>query len=225
VAIAGNINHVEVPERRVLYVEPSKGTKRTDGFIGLQEAFIDYHIGRYDTSRFDFVSLRAGIQPFQSDFRGFLFNDNQLGVRLFGNRDNNRVQFNVAAFWRIEKETNSGLNNIAAPLRKDWILTANLYRQDFPVIGLTSQLSATYNINRERRITTDANGFPVRPALLGDLRPHLQRALPRLRGGRAHRPSQPDGSGLRRLRPRPEQLPHQRARQDPRLLWCSGAQL
>jgi hypothetical protein len=177
VAVAGNINHVEVPERRVLYVEPSKGTKRTDGFIGLQEAFIDYHIGRYDTSRFDFVSLRAGIQPFQSDFRGFLFNDNQLGIRLFGNRDNNRVQFNLAAFWRIEKETNSGLNNIAAPLRKDWILTANLFRQDFPVIGLTSQLSVTYNINRERRLTSDANGFPVRPALLGDLRPRTYDVL------------------------------------------------
>lgn len=171
IAIAGNINHVQVPERRVLFVEPSKGTRRTDGFIGLQEAFIDYHIGRYDTARYDFVSVRAGIQPFQSDFRGFLFNDNQLGVRVFGNRDNNRVQFNLAAFWRIEKDTNSGLNDIGAPLRRDWILTANLYRQDFPVVGLTSQLSATYNINRETKFFSDANGFPVRPALLGDLRP------------------------------------------------------
>ena len=177
VAIAGNINHVEVPERRVLFVEPSKGTKRTDGFIGLQEAFIDYHIGRFDTKRYDFVSLRLGIQPFQSDFRGFLFNDNQLGVRLFGNRDNNRLQFNLAAFWRIEKDTNSGLNDIGAPLRRDWILTANLYRQDFPVIGLTSQISATYNINNETKVFVDANGFPARPALLGDLRPHRYRVL------------------------------------------------
>ncbi|WP_420806456.1 hypothetical protein [Novosphingobium fuchskuhlense] len=177
VAIAGNINHVEVPERRVLYVEPSKGTKRTDGFIGLQEAFIDYHLGRFDTKRFDFMSLRVGIQPFQSDFRGFLFNDNQLGVRLFGNRDNNRMQFNLAAFWRIEKETNSGLNNIAAPLRQDWILTGNLYRQDFPVVGLTSQISATWNINHDTRIVADANGFPVRPALIGDLRPRKYQVL------------------------------------------------
>jgi hypothetical protein len=171
IAVAGNINHVEVPERRVLFVEPSKGTQRTDGFIGLQEAFVDYHIGRFDTKRFDFVSLRAGIQPFQSDFRGFLFNDNQLGVRLFGNRDNNRWQFNLAAFWRIEKDTNSGLNDITAPLRRDWIFTGNLYRQDFPVVGLTSQVSVTYNRNRETEYYSDKNGFPVRPALLGDLRP------------------------------------------------------
>nr|WP_240959347.1 hypothetical protein [Novosphingobium olei] len=171
IVLAGNINHVEVPARRVLFVEPSKGTKRTDGFIGVQEAFVDYHIGRFDTKRFDFVSLRAGVQPFQSDFRGFLFQDNQLGVRLFGNRDNNRWQFNLAAFWRIEKDTNSGLNDFTKPLRRNWIFTGNLYRQDFPVVGLTSQVSVTYDMNREDRYYSDENGFPVRPALLGDLRP------------------------------------------------------
>jgi hypothetical protein len=171
IAIAGNINHVQVPERRVLFVEPSKGTRRTDGFIGLQEAFIDYHIGRFDTKRYDFISLRAGIQPMQSDFRGFLFNDNQLGIRLFGNRDNNRVQFNLAAFWRLEKETNSGLNDVSRAPRNDWVFMANLYRQDFPFVGLTSQVSVTYNMNRERNeIAVDTNGFPVRPALIGDLR-------------------------------------------------------
>ncbi|MFN3469630.1 MAG: hypothetical protein ACK4Z7_07975 [Novosphingobium sp.] len=171
IAIAGNINHVQVPERRVLFVEPSKGTRRTDGFVGVQEAFVDYHLGRFDTKRYDFVSVRAGIQPMQSDFRGFLFNDNQLGIRLFGNRDNNRFQFNLAAFWRLEKDTNSGLNDITQSPRDDFVLMANLYRQDFPVVGLTSQISATWNINRERgQVAVDKNGFPVRPALLGDLR-------------------------------------------------------
>src|SRR3546814_10612316 len=43
--------------------------------------------------------------------------------------------------------------------------------QDFPFVGLTSQISATWNINREKGdIQIDHNGFPVRPALLGDLR-------------------------------------------------------
>src|SRR3546814_1792406 len=90
---------------------------------------------------------------------------------LFGNRDNNRFQYNLAAFWRLEKDTNSGLNDIAQTPRDDFILTANLYRQDFPFVGLTSQISATWNINREKYdIQIDHNGFPVRPALLGDLR-------------------------------------------------------
>src|SRR3546814_5334066 len=74
----------------------------------------------------------------------FLFNDCQLGIRLFGNRDNNRFQYNLAAFWRLEKDTNSVLNDIAQTPRDDFILTANLYRQDFPVVGLTSQVSVTY---------------------------------------------------------------------------------
>ena len=117
-------------------------------------------------------SLRIGIQPFSSDFRGFLFQDNQLGIRFFGDRDNNRFQYNLAAFWRLEKDTNSGLNDIVRDLRKDWVIVANVYRQDFPVPGLTSQLSVTYNRNREGNSTqVDTNGFPVRPALLGDLRP------------------------------------------------------
>ncbi|NBC88955.1 MAG: hypothetical protein GVX90_05620, partial [Alphaproteobacteria bacterium] len=103
VTLAYNVNYVDVPERRVLFVEPSLESDRLDDFLGVQEAFVDYHFTEFDTDRFDFISIRAGIQPFQSDFRGFLFNDQQLGVRLFGSRDNNRVQFNLGAFWRLEK--------------------------------------------------------------------------------------------------------------------------
>jgi hypothetical protein len=55
--------------------------------------------------------------------------------------------------------------------RKDWVFTANIYRQDFFVPGLTAQFSATWNHNREENdIEIDSNGFPVRPALLGTLR-------------------------------------------------------
>ena len=169
--LAAQINHVDVNERRILFVEPSRRSQRTDYFVGIQEMFIDYHLGQYDTSRYDFISVRAGIQPMQADFRGFLFQDNQLGIRLFGNRDNNRFQFNVGAFWRLEKDTNSGLNSVIEAPRDDWVFFANVYRQDFPLVGLTSQVSVTYNMNREAdEIEIDDNGFPVRPALLGDLR-------------------------------------------------------
>ena len=147
-----------------------KGTDRFDYALGVQEAFVDYHI-RNTSDRFDFDSVRVGIQPFNFDFRGFLFQDQQLGVRLFGNRDNNRFQYNLIAAWRLEKDTNSGLNNLFQTPRDDWILHANLFRQDFPFVGITSQVSATWNINRERgEIEVDDNGFPVRPALFGNLR-------------------------------------------------------
>jgi hypothetical protein len=136
--------------------------------VGVQEAFIDYHI-RNVSSRYDFDSIRVGIQPFSSDFRGFLFQDNQLGIRLFGDRDNNRWQYNLAWFRRLEKDTNSGLNDVGSKLRRDDIYVANLYRQDFPVPGFTSQVTAIYNANHEGgEIHYDNNGFPVRPALIGD---------------------------------------------------------
>jgi hypothetical protein len=170
VALAYNINFVDVPERRVLFVEPSRPSRRLDSFLGVQELFVDKHLGN-DSSRYDFHSIRVGIQPFQTDFRGFLFNDNQLGIRLFGNRDNNRFQYNIAAIWRLEKDTNSGLNSVMDTPRRDWVFMANLYRQDFPFVGLTSQVTAVYNLNREaEEIAIDDNGFPVRPALFGTLR-------------------------------------------------------
>ncbi len=168
--LATQVNHVNVPERRVLFVEPSKPSHRTDWFVGLQEAFFDYHI-RNTSARYDFDSFRIGIQPMQADFRGFLFQDNQLGFRLFGTRDNNRIQYNLGAFVQLEKDTNSGLNDITQTPRESYIFFANLYRQDLPFVGLTSQFSLTYNMNREKSdIQIDDNGFPVRPALLGDIR-------------------------------------------------------
>jgi hypothetical protein len=170
VTLAFNASYVNVPERRVLFVQPSKPSHRFDYFLGVQELFFDYHL-RNTSDRYDFESIRIGIQPFQNDFRGFLFNDQQLGVRLFGNRDNNRFQYNLAAFWRLEKDTNSGLNSVVQRPRNDWVFLANLYRQDFIFPGLTSQISVTYNMNREaKQIEIDDNGFPVRPALLGTLR-------------------------------------------------------
>ena len=120
------------------------------------------------------ISTPSGSASSRSsfDFRGFLFHDQQLGVRLFGNRDNNRFQYNLAAIWRLEKDTNSRpQRHHSRRPRDDWIVHANLFRQDFPFVGLTSQASLTYNINRERgEIEVDDNGFPVRPALIGNLR-------------------------------------------------------
>lgn len=163
-------NFVDIEERRALRVTPSRATERHDFFVGMQELFVDYHI-RNVSERYDFDSVRVGIQPMNADFRGFLFQDNQLGIRFFGNRDNNRFQYNFAAFARLEKDTNSGLNDISEQVREDYILLANLYRQDLPLPGLTSQVTAVVNLNREKDdIKIDANGFPVRPALIGDLR-------------------------------------------------------
>ena len=168
--LAFNYNYADVPEKRVLSVRSSKDSERRDLWVGVQEAFVDYHL-RDVSARYDFDSVRVGIQPFSSDFRGFLFQDNQLGVRFFGNRDNNRWQYNLAAFARLEKDTNSGLNDVTQSVRKDYVVLANLYRQDLPFTGLTSQVTLAWNANREAgEIHVDDNGFPARPALIGDIR-------------------------------------------------------
>ncbi len=161
-----NGNYTQVQERGLLNVDPTKGTVRRDNFVGIQDAFLDYHLGNVD-DRFDFASIRGGVQPFQADFRGFLYQDNDAGARLFGNLFNNRVQYNFAWFKRIEKDTNSGLNDLYRPLRNDDVFVYNTYVQDFPVEGFTSQGVVLYNTNRETEFHYDKNGFLVRPASLG----------------------------------------------------------
>lgn len=165
-------NRVEVDERRALRVDPREGTVRSDNFFAIQEAFYDKHL-RNVSDRYDFDSFRIGIQPFNADFRGFLFQDIQLGARLFGNRDDNKWQYNLAWFRRLEKDTNSGLNDVGEDIRKDDVIIANVYRQDWPVLGYFSQATIVHNRNREGDEGSffDTNGFIARPASLGGERP------------------------------------------------------
>lgn len=165
-----NYNYTEAEEVALLNRDPAEGKTRTDSHIALQEAFVDYHI-RNVSDRYDFDSLRAGIQPFSTDFRGFLFQDNQLGFRFFGNRANNVFQYNLAWFRRLEKDTNSGLNDVSEKPREDDIFIANLYIQDVPKLGFVSQFTAVYNRNREDdEFFFNNNAFLERPASLGDER-------------------------------------------------------
>ncbi|MFK7858366.1 MAG: hypothetical protein AB8B64_06090 [Granulosicoccus sp.] len=163
---AFNINHAILEEIQGVNADPRDGETRTDSQLGIQAAFYDKHL-RNVSDRYDFDSLRIGIQPFNNDFRGFLFQDNQFGVRLFGIRDNNKWQYNLAWFRRIEKDTNSGLNDLGRGLRNDDVFVANLYRQDWPVLGFISQASVLYNRNTEDEFHYNENEFIERPASLG----------------------------------------------------------
>jgi hypothetical protein len=165
-----NYVNARVDEAGILRINPQTGFDRETSFVGIQEAFVDYHL-RNVSDRYDFDSVRVGIQPFTSDFRGFVFQDTQFGVRVFGNRRNNVYQYNFGWFRRVEKDINSGLNDIGKRLRDDDVFVANLYRQDFPFTGMTSQGTVLYNRNREDQFFYDRNGFIQRPALLGDARP------------------------------------------------------
>jgi hypothetical protein len=160
---AVSLNYLNVQERGIVNADVTRGTTRFDAHIGLQEAFGELKIKDIGPN-YDFVSVRAGIQGFNSDFRGFLFVEEQPGVRIFGNLDSNRWQYNVAYFTFLEKNTNSGLNSMA--LRNQQVIIANVFRQDFLFQGYTAQLSVHYDKD-DATIHYDDNGFLVRPSPIG----------------------------------------------------------
>jgi hypothetical protein len=141
---------------------------RNTGHAALEGAFAEAKLKTLSRS-YDFVSLRAGIQPFVSDFRGFLFRDGNLGARVFGNADANRWQYNAAFFDLLEKDTNTGLNRLSR--RGQQVLVVNAFRQDFPAEGYTLALSA-HRSRDDGRVHDDANGLPVRPAPVGNAPVH-----------------------------------------------------
>ncbi len=117
---------------------------------------------RYTTRLMEFFALQEG-------FRGFIFADSNLGIRFFGNADDNRIQYNLAAFDMLEKDTFSDLNTFQQ--RDQYVFIANLYRQDFLFPGYTSQWNFETNLdNGENHY--DRNDFQTRPELLGNPVPH-----------------------------------------------------
>jgi hypothetical protein len=160
---AVSLNYLNVQERGIVNADVTKGTTRFDSNIGLQEAFGELKLKDIGPN-YDFVSVRAGIQGFNSDFRGFLFVEEQPGVRIFGNLYSNRWQYNVAYFNFLEKNTNSGLNSMA--LRNQQVIIANVFRQDFLFQGYAAQLSVHYDKD-DATVHYDDNGFLVRPSPIG----------------------------------------------------------
>jgi hypothetical protein len=171
---AFNLNYVRFRENNNVHVDVREGKARRRQDFALEEAFGEVKLldlGRH----YDFVSLRGGIQPFVSDFRGFVFSDVNLGARLFGNAANNTWQYNAAYFELLEKDTNSELNSFER--REQKVMIANLFRQDFLTKGYT--LSLSYHRSQDEAAHEqryDKNGFLVRPAKIGSPRPHEVRA-------------------------------------------------
>ncbi len=169
VTAAVNMNYVTASEISVVNLDERQGTSRYDDNFGFQELFLEKHLFNI-SDYYDFVSLKGGIQKFNSDFRGFIFEDFNLGARLFGNAASNRYQYNLAYFYMLEKDTNSGLNTLFGN-RDQEVLIANLYKQDFLTLGYTTQLSLHYNHDKPSSYV-DNNGIPVRPAIIGASQPH-----------------------------------------------------
>ncbi|HEX2061831.1 MAG TPA: hypothetical protein VHK90_13915, partial [Thermoanaerobaculia bacterium] len=167
--IVANLNHLRVEENGIVKPSVRRGTERTDGRVSIQELFYERKL-RDLSPNYDFLSVRVGVQPFASDFRGFIFSDTNLGVRVFGNYASNRFQYNLAYFERLEKDTNSGLN-IIHELREQRVAVANVYWQDFLRRGYTQQFSI-HHVRDDASTKYDRNGNLVRPAPVGAAQPH-----------------------------------------------------
>jgi hypothetical protein len=145
-----------------------QGATRTREVWALQEAFVEAKLADLGPD-YDFMSVRAGTQPFNADFRGFLFADMNRGIRLFGSQFSNRDQFNLVYFRQWEKDTNTALNTFND--RRQNLFFANYYRQDFIFPGYTAQLSINYD-NDPASLKFDKNRFLVRPDPVGSFQPH-----------------------------------------------------
>ena len=170
---AVNVSFLGVQERGIVNVDVRRGTTRLDSHVGLQEAFFEVKLADLSIN-YDFISVRAGIQRFNSDFRGFLLVDEEPGLRVFGTLRSSRWEYNAAYFQFLEKDTNSVLNTFH--LREQQVALANFYHQDFLRPGYTAQLSFHYSLD-DAALHYDENGFLVRPAPVGTVGPHAIRAF------------------------------------------------
>jgi hypothetical protein len=165
-----DINYLDTQERGIVNINPQAGTSRTDGHVAIQEMFGEYKVMDLSPS-YDVLTVTGGIQEFTSDFRGFIYSDNEPGGKIFANYEANRDQFNLAYFSQLEKDTDSGLNTIF-DTRDQNVVVSNFTRQDFIFPGYNAQLDFDYNNDNGGSRKYDDNGFLVRPAYVGTIKEH-----------------------------------------------------
>jgi len=173
-----SLNNLKVRELGLIGPDPRSGTDRFDSHGGLQEAFVEVKLHEFGPN-YDFLSARAGIQQFNADFRGFLFVDEEPAMRVFGNLHNGRIEYNLAYFHFLEKNTNSGLNTFEG--RHQQMVLGNVYLQDFLFPGYTAEFVAAWNKD-DPSLHYDDNGFLVRPSPIGSVTSQNSGAGPILHG-------------------------------------------
>ncbi len=166
-----DLNDLVVFENGVVSPDVRDGTSRLTHDAALQQAAIEYHIANL-SNRYDFVSVKVGRQPFNSDFRSLLFFNTNQGGRLFGSAAGNRYQWNLLYFYQAETDTFSDL--LTFDLRHQQIAVANLYVQDFLFLGWQNQVSLhlDYDDGAADGLVYDRAGFLVRPDPVGVAAPH-----------------------------------------------------
>ncbi len=163
-----NLNTLKVHQPGIVEADDFEATQRIATLATIEEYWAEAKLADLSPN-YDFLSLRVGSQPFNSDFRGFVFSDVNRAARLYGNRRANREQYNLAFFAQAEKDRFSQLNTLNN--RPQQVLIANYYVQDFIFPGYTAQTSFHWN-HDHASIEFDKAGFPARPDPVGVAMPH-----------------------------------------------------
>lgn len=163
VGFISNFNGVGFEEVAQINPDVRKGLIRNRTFTSISETFVEKKIADLSPT-FDFVSMRLGAQLFNSDFRGFVWNNVNLAGRIFGNYESNRDQFNLIYFDNIDVDTNSGL--IGPYDRSQQVLIGNVYRQDVIWPGYQMLLNVHYNRDQPS-FRQNRNSATVRPDIAG----------------------------------------------------------
>jgi hypothetical protein len=145
-----NVNRQDLGSLSFSGLEKNPAEKTT---LSFEELFGEARLAVISPN-FDFMSVRGGMQNFNVDFRGFLFADNQLGVRLFGNAHNNTDQYNVAVFSMRARDPVSQLHDISTGTGET-VIMANYYIQDFAAPGYTFMVN--FLQNRDTRPNVPGN--------------------------------------------------------------------
>jgi hypothetical protein len=166
-----DLNDLSVGENGVVSPDVRDGTSRLTHDAALQQASLEYHILNL-SNRYDFVSVKVGRQPFNSDFRSLIFFDFNQGARVFGSGGGNRYQYNLLYFYQAEKDSFSKLNTF--DLRNQSVGVANLYVQDLLFLGWQNAFSVhvDYDDGANHGTEFDRAGFLVRPDPVGIATPH-----------------------------------------------------
>jgi Carboxypeptidase regulatory-like domain len=127
--------------------------------LGVEELFGEARLAVLSPN-FDFMSVRGGMQNFNVDFRGYLFDDNQLGVRLFGNAKNNTDQYNVAVFSMRTRDAVSQLHDITTGTGET-VIMANYFIQDFVAQGYTFMVNVLQNRDTRPNVAGDLSATYV----------------------------------------------------------------
>jgi hypothetical protein len=132
-------------------------SKRGNSRLAVEELFLEKRLAVVSPN-FDFLSLRVGMQNFNSDFRGFLYADNQTGARLFGTLNSQRDTYNIAVFFMRQRDEVSQLHSWDD--RHQTVFIMNWFRQDFLTKGYTALVNFHFNSD-QGRLVGDRNQLNV----------------------------------------------------------------